>query len=475
MLNNVGFASNFYPFTTKCAILDSEGSVLVLSSPIFTRKQLVQLAIPLIIEQMLTAAVGFADTLMVSNVGEAIVSGVSLVDSINMLLINIFAALATGGAVVVSQYIGMKEREKSLEAAGQVFWVTLVLSLVISVVSLLFRPQLLTMIFGTVEPLVRESALIYFLLSALSYPFIAQYNTCAALLRACGNSKVPMYTSLLMNVINISGNAILIYGFDMGAAGAGLATFLSNCVACGYLVMLLRNERYSINLSRLLPMKLNFRMIKNILGIGLPIGLENGIFQIGKVMVQSMVSSFGTAAIAATAVANSMSVIIIMPAGALGMALVTVAGQCAGAGEYEQCKGYIKKLTVVAKLTIIALSALLVIGMDPVLKMYNLSSETAVLARQIIMSLAVAASLLWAEGFVMPNGLRACSDVKFSMIVAISSMWTMRVGMGYVLSTVFGVGVIGVWYGMFLDWIVRVIAYGWRFFSGRWTRQKVVS
>lgn len=446
-----------------------------MSQPLFTRRQLIQLAIPLIIEQMLTAAVGMADTLMVSSVGEAAVSGVSLVDSINMLVINIFAALSTGGTVVVSQYLGMKEKKSALKAAAQVFWVTLALALLIGAVCLVGRRSLLSFIFGTVEEAVMSSALAYFLISAVSYPFIAQYNTCAALFRAAGNSKVPMLVSLVINIINIIGNAILIFKFNMGAAGAALSTLFSRAVGCVILVWLLKDDRYELNLTGILPFKLDMPMIKNILYIGIPTGLENGIFQIGKVSVQSMVSACGTASIAANAVANSVTTIVIMPAGALGIALVTVAGRCAGAGEFKQCKSYMLKLTAIAAATIIALSAVVVVFADQIMGLYNLSDETAVLAKRIIIWLCGAASLLWAVGFVMPNGLRACSDVKFSMLVAISSMWTMRVGMGYVLCRVLGYGVIGVWWGMFLDWIVRVILYSWRLASGRWTRQKIVS
>ena len=313
-------------------------------APLFSRQALLRLIIPLVIEQLLLMTVGMADTVMVTTAGEAAVSGVSLVDGLNMLLIQIFAALSTGGAVVVSQYLGRREAEQANTAAKQLLYAAVIASTLLTVLALILRQHILSLLFGQVERAVMASALIYFLLTAAAYPFMAVYNAGAALFRAMGNSKVSMFCSLIVNIINIAVNAILIFGFGMGAAGAGIGTLVSRIAAAVIIMALLRHPENLVRVEGLLRFRLRWDMIRRILFIGIPNGLENGMFQAGKLLVLNLITTFGTAAVAANAIGNSIGGVINVPGQALGLALITVVGRCMGAGETDQAVSYAKKL-----------------------------------------------------------------------------------------------------------------------------------
>ena len=315
-----------------------------MEQPIFTREDLKKLIIPLIIEQMLALSIGLFDTLMVSSCGEASVSGVSLVDSISVLLIQILSALATGGAVVCSQYLGKKMPEKAKLSAGQLMFIMLTSSGTVMILVLFLHRFLLRTIFGQIEADVMDAAQIYFLISAISYPFLGVYNAGAALFRSIGNSKISMYTSLVMNVINIGGNAILIYGAGIGVMGAALATLIARMVSALVMVVLLSKKDNPLCITTPGCMHPQKDVIGKILKIGIPSGIENGMFQIGKLLVSSLTATFGTAAIAANAVANSIAGFANIPGIAIGLAMVTVIGRCIGAGEKEQAKWYSRKL-----------------------------------------------------------------------------------------------------------------------------------
>ena len=398
---------------------------------IWDRRRLIKLIVPLIIEQILSVTIGMADTVMVSGAGEAAVSGISLVDSINILLINIFSALATGGAVIGAQYLGKRDRDSACDAAKQLALSVAALSLVIAAFSLVAKDWLLAAIFGTVEPAVMANAQVYFFLSALSYPFIAVYNAAAALFRAMGNSKIPMLISAGMNVINIVGNAVLIFGFHLDVAGAGIASLASRIAACVVGMILITRPVHEIYIRSLFPLKIDWKMIKNIMRIGIPNGLENGMFQIGKILVQGLVSSFGTAAIAANAVAGNIASLEIIPGSAIGMAMITVVGQCVGARDYDGAKKYVRRLMVITYIFMAVLNVPLLFVVRQIVGFYSLSGEAMTMATEILLLHGICAIFIWPAAFSLPNALRAANDVKFTMIAAIASMWICRIGMSY--------------------------------------------
>lgn len=433
----------------------------------FSNKDLKKLIIPLFVEQMLAITVGMADTIMVSSVGEAAVSGVSLVDMVNILIINIFAALATGGAVVAGQLIGARDRERACLSANQLLLVASVISVAIMFLSLLLREQLLRLLFGVIEHDVMENALTYFWITALSFPFIALYNSCAALFRAMGNSRVSMVISLITNMINVVGNAFCIYVLHMGVAGVALPTLISRMAGAVIMLVLIMDNRREVYV-RLKGFRVDFGMVRRILYIGVPSGLENSLFQMGRVLVVSIIATFGTVQIAANAVANNLDSLGTIPGQAMSLTMITVVGRCVGARDYEQVKYYVKKLIKSAYAVTIAMNAAVILSMPLVLRVYNLSDETLRLAAILVLIHDGCAMLFWPVAFTLPNALRAANDVKFTMIVSIASMWIFRIVFSYILGKFMGWGAIGVWVSMIMDWICRLSFFITRYRSGKW-------
>ena len=428
----------------------------------FTRKDLVRLLAPLIVEQILAVLVGMADVVMVAAVGETAVSGVSLVDSISLLVIQLLAALATGGSVVCAQYIGKKKPEQACHAAGQLFMVTTAVSVAVAAVALIGNRHLLSLIFGRVEEAVMRNALIYFRISALSYPFLAVYNSCAALYRSMGNSKVSMYTSLVMNGINIAGNAICIFGLHMGVEGVAIPTLISRAFAAVLMMYLIQKPENIIRIHNLKELRFDGGMVKNILRVGVPNGMENAMFQFGKLALQSLVSSLGTAAIASYAVASNLVTFEYLPGNAIGLGLITIVGQCIGAGEWEQAKEYTKKLVFLNYVLVAGICVLMVTGSGLLVNIYHLSPEASSWARQMLMDHSLA-MVIWPLAFTLPYVLRASFDAPYTMYVSVASMWIFRIGFAHLFVVVLNMGVRGVWFGMFIDWVFRGVMFAGRF------------
>ena len=442
----------------------------------FTRQALWRLILPLVLEQLLLVTVGMADTVMVSTVGEAAVSGISLVDQVNVLLIQIFAALATGGAVVASQYLGRRDRENACRSAKQLVYATFGMAVAIGALVLVLNRHILRLVFGNVEPDVMQAAETYFWLSALSYPMLALYNAGAALFRSMGNSRISLFASLIMNVINIGGNALLIYGLNWGVAGAATATLASRTVAGLMMLLLLRNRDNPIFLERLFHPEWNGGILKSILRVGVPNGLENGMFQAGKLMVLNLITTFGTSAVAANAIANSVAGVINVPGMALGLAIITVIGQCMGAGETGQAVYYTKRLVGASYLCMLVMSAALFFSAGGLVTLFHLSPEACAMAAQVLRACAVGNVLFWPLAFTLPNSLRAAGDAIFTMAVSLGSMFVCRVVLSYVFACAWGLnlGLLGVWLAMIADWVVRAAFFLFRYWRGRWKRIRVI-
>lgn len=428
----------------------------------FSRKQLVRLLIPLIIEQLMNVLVGMADVVMVAAVGETAVSGVALVDSISILIIQIMSALATGGAVICAQYLGKKRPALAGRAAGQLVFVTMAFSMVIAAIALIGNGHLLGAIFGRVEPEVMSNARTYFWITALSYPFIGLYNAGAALFRAMGNSRVSMTTSLIMNGINIVGNAICVFGLKMGVAGVAYPTLVSRVTAAVLIMVLLQRGENPVRIRGIKELAPDMGMIKKILSIGIPNGIENGIFQFGKISLQSLVSSLGTASIASYAVASNLVTLLYLPGNAIGLGLITIVGQCVGAGRLKDAKHYTWSLLGLNYGIVAVFSTIMFLYASGFVGIYNLSPEASAMSVSLIRAHSVA-MVLWPIAFTIPHALRASLDAKFTMCVSIFSMWAFRIGFAYLFVRVFHLGVMGAWYGMFIDWVFRGSFFVWRF------------
>ena len=441
---------------------------------LFSREDLKRLLIPLLLEQALAVTIGMMDTVMVSGCGEASVSGVSLVDSINILLIMVFSSLATGGSVVVAQFLGTRDRARAGKAAKQLYYVVLISSAAIMLPCLLFRGPMLSGIFGAIEDEVMQAALVYFLLTALSYPFLAVYNGSAALLRAIGDSKATLKASIVMNLINVGGNALTIYALGMGVAGAGLATLVSRVIGAMVVQIPLRRPDCAIPYPDFRKFEWDGRMVRMILHIGVPNGLEGGMFQLGKLVLLRMVATFGTVSIAANAVANTVATIQVLPGNAVSLAMITVVGRCVGAHAFDQARYYTRRLMLLAYAGMSVLNILMLVGADLVAAPFSLSAETSALAKRLFMLHGLGCVFLWPMSFTLPNALRAAGDTRFTMLVASLSMLIFRVAAGFLLAQSMGMGVFGVWIAMQIDWVCRIICFIWRFRSGKWEKMALV-
>ena len=423
---------------------------------LFSNSDLRKLIGPLIVEQLLLIVVGLVDSIMVASVGESAVSAVSLVDTIMVLVTQVFTALGTGGAVVAGQFLGQKNEKKSCEASDQLMLFLLVSSIGVMILGYLLKYFILHKVFGTLEADVMGFANIYLLIVFLSIPAIAIYNGAAALFRAMGNSKITMKISILMNSVNFVGNAILIYGLKMGVVGAAIPTVFSRYLAA------------VIHISEKMCFKFDGSMIKRILYIGIPNGLENSMFQLGKIVVLNLVASFGTASIAANAVSNCLALFQIVPGMAIGQADLAVVSQCVGADDEYQTRYYTKKMMKLSYIGIIITNVIIFLGLNLILDIYNLPEGTAQMTREIIIYHGIMAMLIWPLSFMIANTLRASNDVKFCMLVCIFSMWIFRIGFSYIVGKYMGLGVFGVWVAMTIDWAVRSVFFVWRYLSGKW-------
>ena len=435
-------------------------------APLFTRGDLLRLTGPLLVEQLLAVTVGMADTMMVSRCGEAAISGVSLVDMINNLIIVLFAALATGGAVVVSQFLGAREQRSANESSGQLVLLSGILGLGVGLLCFALARPMIRLFYGSIEADVLDAGTLYLQIIAVSYPFLALYNAGAALFRSMGNSKISMQISVMMNIINIVGNAVCIFGLKMGVDGVAWPSVVSRVFAAVLILAKCYQKGHALEVPKTL--RLNGSMTRRILSIGIPSAFENSLFEAGRILVVSMISTFGTVQIAANAVANNLDGMGVIPGKALSLAMITVVGRCIGAWDNEQAVYYTRRLTLWAYVTMGLFNGAILLFLRPVVGIYALSGETMELAIILVIIHAGCAIFLWPLSFVLPNALRAANDVKFTMVVSILSMACWRLGFSYLLCVRLGWGAIGVWIAMVLDWICRVSCFVARFHSGAW-------
>ncbi|RGV98736.1 MATE family efflux transporter [Ruminococcus sp. AF14-10] len=440
----------------------------------FSNRMICALLVPVVLEQLLNSIMGTADTMMVSNVGSAAISAVSLVDSINILVIQAFSALAAGGAIVCAQYIGQQNHKKANESARQVLFIITAISVAVSLLCLVFQRPLLRLIFGSVEAEVMRNSRIYFFFTALSFPFIAAYDAAASIFRAQDNTRGPMLISMISNVMNIVGNAIMIWGFHLGVEGAALSTLVSR-IFCAVVVLLqLRRDRQPIVVRDYYKIRPDWWMIRRILGLGIPSGVENSMFQLGKLAIQSTVSTLGTVAIAAQAMTNILENLNGIAAIGVGVGLMTIVGQCLGAGRKDEAIYYIRKLCVIAEVILICSCLLVFLLVRPITILGGMEAESAKMCIHMISWITVVKPLVWTMAFIPGYGLRAAGDVKFSMITSCVTMWSCRFCLCVLLIRVFGFGPMGVWIGMFADWTLRGIIFSLRFHSRKWLEHQVI-
>lgn len=434
----------------------------------FSNTELRQLILPLMGEQFLAIAVGLADSLMVAGVSNAAVSAVSLVDSVSNLMIYIFSAFATGGAVAAGQYLGRRDEVRARRAAEQLTVLLAAVSLAVMTALYLGKGFVLTHVFGKIEADVMAATDIYYSVVMASIPFLALYNAAAALLRIMQRSDLSFRASLLMNAVNICGNAILIYGLKLGILGAAIPTLCSRILACALLMCRFRDRRLPLHLRELKHYRFDGHMVKNILSIGVPSGLENGMFHFGRLILTSLISTFGTASIMANAMGNVIGNFHIFTGAAMGLGMTTVASRCVGAGDYAAARKYTRQLMRWCYAISTAINILLLLAIPLILRLYQVEGETARLAAWVIGIHGMGTILLYPTSFPLPNTLRAAGDARYTMLVTMLSMWLFRVGLGVVLGRTLGFGVLGVYAAHMVDWVVRSLCFTLRYRGTRW-------
>ncbi len=439
----------------------------------FSNRKLLLLLIPIIAEQFLNSLMGMADSMMVSNVGAAALSGVSLVDSINNLVVQAFNAMATGGVIICSTYYGQRDIKRANESARQVILVSAFISFLLMFICLIFRNQLLHTIFGQIDSDVMEAAGIYFLLTIVSYPGISLAAAGSAIFRAQGNTKLPMNVAIISNILNVAGNALLIWGFGLGVYGAAIATMSSRLFSAIVLLTLLRRDKQEIFIREYHKIRPDFHKIRKILAMGIPNGIENSMFQFGKLAIQSSVSLLGTAAIAAQSMTNIFENVNGVAGIGVGIGLMTITGQCLGAGRKDEAIYYTKKMIGWGYIAILSSCLFTYAIARPVVHLAGMEPESAALCIYMLGWITIAKPLLWPLSFVTPYAMRAAGDVKFSMLIATLTMWFCRVTLATILIRVVGMGAMGVWIGMFADWAIRGVIFTIRFRSGKWIHKVV--
>lgn len=441
---------------------------------LYTNRALLALFIPLLIEYALEFFVGLADSIMVASLGEAAISGVSLVDFLMQLLIFSFSALATGGAVVAGQYLGDKQIDKAQNSATQLVWFSTILSTVLMVLVVILRQFLIGILFGQIEADVWMNADMYLYIVALSIPFIAIYNAGAAIFRTTNDATLPMKIMLVCDVLNVIGNAFCIYYLGWDVCGVAIPTVISRVLAALLVMYFAIDEDYRLHIKRTFRHKFDTKILKKVLQVGIPYGIENGLFQLGRVLVLSLVSTFGTMAIAANSVGYAIGIFSVLPGFAINLGLTAVISNCVGANDYEQARYYNKKCLILVFISHIIINVVIFAILPLVLGIYNLSAQTAQMTTEMVIWHGIFAIIIWPLSFTIPATFRGAGDSKSVMYISLAVMFTCRIALSYVIADWMGIGVFGTWIAMFIDWYVRAAIYIYRYFSNKWTEYRVV-
>ena len=441
---------------------------------LYTNRALIALFIPLLIEYSLEFFVGFADSVMVASLGEAAISGVSLVDFLVQLLIFSFSALATGGAVVAGQYLGDQNIDKARNSATQLVWFSTVLSIVLMIAVIFLKPFLIGILFGQIEADVWANADVYLYFMALSIPFLAIYNAGAAIFRTTNNAVTPMNILLVCDILNVAGNAICIYLLGWDVRGVAIPTVIARVLAAVLILHFLSDDNYKLHIKKTLKHKFDFDLLGKVMKVGIPYGIENGLFQLGRVLVLSLVSTFGTMAIAANSVGYAIGIFSVLPGFAINLGLTAVISNCVGANDYEQARYYNKKCLVMVVISHIVINLLIFLALPLILGIYNLSPQTEAMAAEMVIWHGIFAVIIWPISFTLPATFRGAGDSKSVMYISLAVMFTCRIALSYVIADWMGIGVFGTWIAMFIDWYVRAGIYVYRYFSNKWTEYRVI-
>ena len=429
--------------------------------------------LPLLMEQFLLMLVGLADTMVVSYAGEAAVSGVSLVNSFNTIFINLFTALASGGAVVVSQYIGRRDMKMASESSSQLLMVATVFAVVISIPVLIWKVPLLKGLFGKVEPDVMEACKTYLRISVYSFPVLGIYNAGTALYRSIGKTSVTMKISIVSNLINVAGNLIGVFVFRAGVAGVAYPSLIARTFSAVVITLLCFREKEVRYVGRWI-FQWNRELLKKMLSIAIPNGVESGIFQFVKVALSSVVALFGTYQIAANGISQSIWSVAALISVTMGPVFITVIGQCMGAGDIRQAEYYFRKLTKVTVCISVAWNTLIFLITPLLIKIFAVSRQTGQMILYLVLIHNIANAVVFPFADPLGKGLRAAGDAMFTMGISLFTTIGVRLILSILLGIVLDLGVIGIALAMCLDWTVRGVIFWIRFRQGKWKTYRVI-
>lgn len=440
----------------------------------FPNKRLMKLLVPLLVEQSILVAVSFIDAIMLSSIHQDAYSAISLVDMINLLVMQVFMAIGAGGAIVAAQLVGKKDRDGALNTANQTVMLVLAVSVTLAALTLVLNNWLLRFIYPSTSESIMGYARQYFALSAISYPAYALFNSGANLLYAQSNSRSSMVAAFSMNLLKVLLNLLFIRVFSLGVWGIGLATILSRVLGAYMVTRVLLDPHSQIHYRKPLNFKALLHFERRILKVAGPSGVENTLFLFGKLIIGTIIASLASNMIAANAAANTLSTLINIPCNALNLATITVVGQCIGAGLHNEAGYNAKRLLSMTFIAQFVMSGLLFIFVKPVVGILSLSADTAAITANILRVYCVLTIPFEPLAFGLPNSLRASGDNKYTMYSSILSMVVFRVGFSYMFVYGFNLGIHGIWYAMYFDWVSRSIFFVLRFRSGKWKKHSLV-
>ncbi|AQR91048.1 MATE family efflux transporter [Clostridium saccharobutylicum] len=444
------------------------------------RKNVLKLAIPIMVEQTFVMLLGVCNTMMAGHISEEAVSAIGMVDSINNLFISFFAALSVGATVVVAQQIGQEEVKKANETAKQAIVSGIIVSTIITLFLWIFRVPVINFLYGSAEELVKSNAKFYLEFTLFTYPFIAIEQIANGILRGCGDTKTPMYITMFMNVINIILGYILIYGIGIlnipsfGIMGASLAIAIARVIGTIIISFVLFRGSKIIQIKRFIPFTFNIKIQKDIFNIGIPAGMEQVIFNAGKLIVQVFIVTMGTASIASNAIGMSIAQIINVPGNALGLAATTLVGQYVGRNDIKGAKSTLIYLVKFATVCLVSVGLLFIPIAGWLASLYTKDSQVINLTSKLIISNSIALTV-WPISFVLSAGLKGAGDTRYTMMTAFIGMWVFRIAVGYFVGIVCKVGVLGVWIGMYSDWAIRGVMYCFRLNGEKWIEHRISS
>lgn len=441
-----------------------------LQDRIFDNRAIFRLVWPILVELGLNTAIGLVNSVMVSSMGMYAISAVSLVDSINLLFLNVFNALAAGVTVVVSHCRGRNDKRGGDAALTQTFSIMVFIAALAGGLLLAFNRPVLGFMFGKVEQDVMDSSVTYCVGSAIGYPFIAAYAICAGALRATGDSRTPMVAALISNIVNIAVGALTIFGLDMGMAGASLAVLSARVTAAVVVFIKVAFRPGVVNLTKF-TLKIDRKIFGPVIQVGIPAGIDSLIFNAGKLVVTSFLAGMGTDAIAANSITGMIFNFALVTGNAFSNAGVTITGRCYGAGHFDEAKIHLRRLPVISSVVYGIAMVGLWFAVPGILALYQATPQAAAYVTQIVRINMLAGTVTWSAAFVLPNCLRGVGDINFNTVVSVTSMWIFRVGLAYVLGVWLNMSVLGVWLAMFADWTARAVCFTWRMLSNRWYKK----